>query len=468
MLEVLFIVPIVLCIALFWANSRKLNKFALMWFAFVHSIVSIMLFYTGGNFTEFFRADDLSVVFLIVMSAMLVCCVFYALDYLKLSDDKKHTEFSILFLLFVFSMDGAIMSTHIGLLWVFIEATTIASAFLIYFHKSKAALEAAWKYIFICSIGIGIAFIGIIILSISAQESNSLFFADLYNNSATLNVFWLKFSIPFLIIGFGTKMGLAPVHAWLPDAHSEAPSPVSALLSGALLNTALLAILRVHRIFSAVGINSFAEKIYLIMGFLSVFVSAVFILKTDNYKRMLAYSSIENMGIIMIGLGLGGRYAAFTAIFQMIGHSLVKGSLFLTAGNILYLYKTKNINEVKGLIISDKYTGWLWLFGSLAICGFPPFSIFISKLCLIKAMIDMKHFFLLSLFFLLLIIILFGMSSKVFRMAFGTSVTQIKPKFPMRIWSYAPQIALLLISIILGIFMPTRVINGISKALMCF
>ena len=203
-------------------------------------------------------------------------------------------------------------------------------------------------------------------------------YAILYENAQNFDTFWLKFAFVFIVFGFGAKMGLAPVHFWLPDAHSESPSPISALLSATLLNSAFLVIVRVFKILNIANCDDYARTLLMLMGFLSLFVTAVFIYHIKNYKRMLAYSSIENMGILAIGTALGG-IAYYAVILHMIGHSLAKASFFLTSGNVLELFESKRTKSVRGLVRTDGISGWLWILSFLAICAFPTSMLFISE-----------------------------------------------------------------------------------------
>ncbi len=214
-----------------------------------------------------------------------------------------------------------------------VETTTLASAPLIYFHRHQRSLEATWKYLMICSVGIALALMGNILLSISMVGSDTrggtMLLADLLAAAPGMQPFWLKAAFIFLLVGYGTKMGLAPMHNWLPDAHSESPSLVSALLSGALLNCAFLGILRAHQICTAAGIADFSSDLLVFFGLLSMVMAAIFIVGQGDYKRLLAYSSVEHMGILALGVGIGGG-AAFGAMFHAVNHSLTKAGLFLT------------------------------------------------------------------------------------------------------------------------------------------
>jgi hydrogenase-4 component F len=463
---ILLTLPVLTGLIMFLVKNKTLNLVLMTGYSLFYLVSSFFLLIYKPEFTQYFKVDSLNIIFIIVLGILNAGVSIYNVDYLKSKNvsDNEHAYYCIFYTVFIGCMTGVIMSTHIGLLWVFVEATTLTSAYLIYFNKDKASLEAAWKYIFICSIGISLAFVGIILLSIGTISNETLFFDSLYRNAKNIVPFWLKLSFVFILIGFGTKMGLAPVHAWLPDAHSESPSPVSAMLSGALLNTAFLGILRIYKVMELADLKDFANTLLLIMGFLSLLIAAAFLFRTDNYKRMLAYSSIENMGIIAIGIGIGGG-AVYAAVLHLVSHSLTKGSLFLTAGNILHRYKTKRIGDVRGLIRSDRITGWLLLFSFIMIIGMPPSPIFISEFLMVKEMIAKGNIMLLILFLLLLTIIIYGIGNSVFMMLFGKDEAKgIEDHVKASFLTYVPQILFLTILVILGIYIPGIVNELINNA----
>ncbi|MBQ4078794.1 hypothetical protein IJD15_06405 [bacterium] len=291
MINLLLVLPILACILLFLFKQEKLNNFFVIVYAIIHFIVSGYYFINEtARFTDrYCHIDNSNVIFLMVLSVIFLAVAIYNKRYMNLEDVavRRKRHYTYMLLIFVMAMTGVIVSNNLGLSWVLVEATTLASAYLIYFSKTKTSIEAAWKYVFICSIGIALAFVGIIILSIATGDLNSLNFYDLILNAQTFNHFWLKLSFIFILFGFGTKMGLAPVHFWLPDAHSEAPSPASALLSATLLNSAFFVILKVFNIMVAAQCDSYARIMMFVMGFLSLFVAAVFIYHINNYKGCL-------------------------------------------------------------------------------------------------------------------------------------------------------------------------------------
>lgn len=470
MITLVLLLPVLLGLLSFVAKNRVVNYIALLGTALVNIFVAsscwlnFYWYWMPEWLLVYFKIDSVSLYFFSIMTIVFSSVAVYSLSYFKQHNFslKQESLFILEILLFEMAMTGVIISTHLALLWVFVEATTLTSALLIYFEKKKSSLEAAWKYVFICSIGIALAFVGIILLSIGSRSIDSLFFNDLYKHASEINTFWLKISFAFIFVGLGTKVGIAPFHAWLPDAHSEAPSPVSALLSGTLLNTAFLGIYRVQEILVCCHIESFSNFLFLITGFLSLMVCSVFILRLKNYKRMLAYSSIENMGLLFIALSLG-KIGIFVVMLQALAHSLSKTSLFLTSGNILYIYKSKRIDEVNGLLKNDSRTGWLWIVSILAIIGMPPFPVFISKFLIIKALWTQGLEWLTIPFFLFLIIVTYGMSRAAFKMAFGDNLKGNLFQIKLSNFAYIPQIVLLIILLVIGIYIPQQMLDLINS-----
>jgi hydrogenase-4 component F len=380
--------------------------------------------------------DALGQVILGITSGLFLGCAVYAAGYMRregqgarrdfteglLFDNAPEPTFTACLLLFLASMTLVTVSQRFGLLWVAIEATTLASAPLIYFHRHHRSLEATWKYLLICSVGIAIALLGNFFLAVAAAAPGTtpvpLVVTDLVADAGRLDRAWLEAALILFVVGYGTKMGLAPLHTWLPDAHSEAPSVVSALLSGALLNCAFLAILRVQQVCAAAGVAAFGQELLVGFGILSMGVAAVFIPGQADYKRMLAYSSVEHMGILSIGVGLGGA-GTFGALLHAVGHSLTKAMLFLVAGNILAAYRSKSTREVRGVLRVLPVSGSLWVLGLFAITGSPPFGPFLSELTILRAALDQGHPWIAAAFLVLLAVIFVGMAGVILEMAQG-------------------------------------------------
>ena len=310
---------------------------------------------------------------------------------------RGHTElrglrlfYSLLFA-FIFSMVVALTTENLGILWIAIEGTTLASAFLVGFENEKRSLEAAWKYMILCTVGIALAFLGITILHMASGGTDggagtALSWPFLMAHADKLDGALLRLAFVFALVGFGTKAGLAPLHNWLPDAHSQAPSPVSAMLSGVLLNSAMYGILRVTTVVNrGLGGQAFTGPALMALGIISVGTAAIFLLTQRDYKRLLAYSSIEHMGLLAMGAGIFSPAAIFATLFHMVNHSLTKSMLFLATGTVYQKYGSRDIRKVRGLLRTLPVTGPALFLGFLAIGGLPPFSVFFSELGLLTS-----------------------------------------------------------------------------------
>lgn len=356
---------------------------------------------------EYFRIDRLGGMLLLLTAAIFLACTIASYGYFrreiregKLTPARTGAAYGWI-LLFVLSMAAGICAHHLALQWVALEATTLCTTPLIYLHGDRKATEAAWKYLLICSVGIAFAFLGLIFLYRAAGEI-PMTWSALKEHAAELDPRSLRFGFAFLLVGYGTKMGLAPMHTWLPDAHSQAPAPVSAMLSGVLLNCALLSILRV---LPAVP-ESLSGPMLVLFGLASIGVPALLAAVQRDVKRLLAYSSIENMGIVALGLGFGGT-ARTAALLHVINHSLAKVVLFLVAGDLIFRFGTQRIREIRGALRLSPAAGALWFAGILAIGGSPPFGSFWSELGILAGGIGTGRYAA-SMAYLVLLAVMFG------------------------------------------------------------
>ena len=429
--------------------AAGLLAFALRWDRPRRALLAMTaLAHAGMTVAAWPQLDATGRLFLSITSALFLAAVPYAIDMLRRKENGE-AVFTGCLLLFLASMTGVTVTTHFGLLWVAAEATTLASAPLIYFHRDARSLEATWKYLLVCSVGIALALLGNFFLA-GANVDVPLEMHALVRHAATLNVPWLKAAFLCFLVGYGTKMGLAPLHTWLPDAHSESPSVVSALLSGALLNCAFVGILRAVQVCAAAGLASFAQELLVLFGLISMGTAAVFILGQPDYKRMLAYSSVEHMGILALGVGLGGA-ATFGAMLHALNHSLVKASLFMVAGNLLAAYGTKTSAEVRGALRVAPVSGALWIAGVLAITGFPPFGTFISEFTILRAALDQGRPVVASIYVALLALVFVGMTASALPMAQGTSDRPVRRESALSLVSPVLMMAAVLA---LGVFVP--------------
>ena len=380
-----------------------------------------------------FYLDALSIIVLDIVLIIGLMASIYSVGYMEEEIKQGKIKigrlriYYILMYSFIFTMILALTVKNMGIMWIAIEATTLASAFLVGFYNDRYALEAAWKYVIICSVGIAIALLGIIFLHLSSigvlSSSDYLDWTALYDQAEALNPSIARLAFIFILVGFGTKAGLAPMHTWLPDAHSQAPSPISALLSGVLLNSAMYGIIRTVAIVNRnLGSGVYTGRLLIALGILSMVTAAIFILTQKDYKRLLAYSSIEHMGIIAIAIGIFTPLSVFGALLHMINHSFTKSMLFLSSGNILQKYHTKRISGIKGVLKLLPVSGTVFLLGLFAIAGMPPFSIFASELSILASIFAIKSFFLGLVFVILLAVVFVGIALNLFKVFYGPAV----------------------------------------------
>ncbi len=469
MIGALIIVPALAGALCFGMRNNRARRALLVAAAAAHAALAAAAWRGSPAPTlyDWLALDDLGRLFLGITSLLFLVAAVYAVGYLarekgRAAGDRgedflfrniPEAVFTGCLLLFLSAMTLVITSRHLGLLWAGVEATTLASAPLIHFHRHRRSLEATWKYLVLCSLGIAVALLGSFFLSVALREtssSSSLVLDDLLRRAPAADVPWLRAAFICLLVGYGTKMGLAPLHSWLPDAHSEAPSVVSALLSGALLNCAFLAILRVLQVCLAAGQGEFARDLLLGFGLFSMATAAVFLVRQPDFKRLLAYSSVEHMGLLAVGVGLGGL-GNYGALLHAVSHSLTKGMLFLVAGNILAAYQTKAAGGVRGLLRGLPASGILWTAGLFAIAGSPPFGTFLSEFTLVRAALEQGRPVVAGAMLLLLAVIFAGMSRTMLAMSHGEAAT----KHPAESFlAVAPPAVLAALALLLGLFIP--------------
>jgi hydrogenase-4 component F len=340
--------------------------------------------------------DDVNTVFLIVSALVGFTTSVFSAGYIAHELETRRLRardvrfYHAMYQLLMLAMNLALVSNNIGLMWVAIEVATLTTVVMVGIYRTSAALEAAWKYFILGSVGIALALFGTILVYLAAQEQlgqgvAAMSWDRLVASSGTFDPALLNLSFIFLLLGYGTKVGLAPVHAWLPDAHAEGPTPISAVLSGLLLNVALFALLRFKLIMAGNAAVISPGPLMVAMGLASLVFAGLMIFRRRDIKRMFAYSSIEHMGIITLAFGLGGPLANFAGLLHMAMHSLTKSAIFFGVGYISQLEGTQRIADIRGLTRSQPLLGWLLVAGVVAIAGLPPFGIFTSEFLLITS-----------------------------------------------------------------------------------
>jgi len=420
--------------------------------------------------------DSLSGLFLSLLGIIGFLTGLYSIGYMRHEVDHGEISVSTLcyyygfFHLFLFTMLLVVTSNNLIVMWAAIEATTLSSAFLVGIYGQRSSLEAAWKYIIICTVGVAFGLFGTVLVyanaaSFMAEPDHAIFWTEVLKESSKLDPTLMVLAFVFVLIGFGTKTGLFPMHAWLPDAHSEAPSPVSALLSAVLLNCALLVLIRYYIIIChAIG-DSFPNTLLLVFGMLSVGVAAFFILVQQDMKRLLAYSSVENMGLVAVALGIGGPLGIFAALLHTLNHSLAKTLLFCGSGNVLLKYGTRNMDVVCGMLKVMPLTAVLLGGGALALGGMPPFNIFLSEFMTVTAGLAAEHLVVTLVLLLLLTLVLGGLVRMVAKVLFATPPQQVASG-ELGWLTTVPMVLLLVMMLVMGTHIPqpvSRLLAGASS-----
>lgn len=417
------------------------------------------------------RVDGLSALMVVVITVLAAIAALYGLGYIRVEYDDSQLarvrSFFALFHLFIFTMLLAVTTDNLGIMWVAIEGTTLATAFLVNLHNTPRSLEAAYKYLILSSVGIALAFIGTALLyyaGVSRAGEIAVNWTSLRDAASSLNPQVVRLAFAFILVGYGTKAGLAPMHTWLPDAHSEAPAPISALMSGVLLNVGLYALMRFKVVVDLAVGPHFTGPWLLGIGLLSLAVAAVFLVVPRNYKRMLAYSSVEHIGVICMGLGFGGYWGVLGALLHVVNHALSKSLLFILSGNILLKYQTTDILRVRGLWHASPLTAGAFAAGTLALLGLPPFGLFISEFLIFRAGVETGPLWVVILGALLLAVVFAGMLGSVNRMLYGAPPEKVEQGDVLK-WSLAPLAVNFVLLLVLGLTLPDAVAQALDQAL---
>ena len=387
----------------------------------------------------------------------------YAVGYMRLlGEDERLFQFYALFAGFALTTLVGPLMNNIGIYWIAIELTTLVSTFLVAFERVAESMEAAWKYIMVVSAGISLALLGTVLFywcgSFVLGPTYHMTWAVMAAAAPQMNPVLMNLAFLLVLVGYGTKVGLAPMHSWLPDAHSESPAPVSAMLSGALLNTAMLGIVRFLGITRAGNIGAIPELVLVAFGALSLLVGALFIVRQRGIKRLMAYSSIEHMGVVALGFGFGGPLGVGGALYHMLNHSLNKSLMFFGAGNMMRAYGTKDIPAITEVGRFFPTQGSLWLAGAIAITGAPPFGLFLSEFTIMRAGLKPSFSWAVYVMALLLIVIFIGFMNQFRRMYYAPAAGAAGPP-GRRVspWCAVPMWLALAPLLVLGLWWPAPI-----------
>jgi hydrogenase-4 component F len=463
MAYLLILFPLAMAAVAFASPSNRWRPWLLPAGALVQlAFVLVAIFPTSdrgpvSGLSDWLLLDPLGKVILGFVTVLFFLCSLYAPGYLALRADRPNRILCSNLFGSLAMMTLVALSHHLGLMWVAMEATTLVTASSIYFNHNARSLEATWKYLLIGSVGIALALFGSLFLAYASLKSgleSTLLFDQLVKDAPQLSPEWLHAAFVLLFIGYGTKMGLAPMHTWKPDAYGEAPGIVGTLLAGGVTSCAFLAVLRIYQICRAGSEAEFAQEIMIFIGLLSMAVAAVFMARQKDFKRLLAYSSIEHMGILVLGLGIGGL-AVYGALLHLINNGLTKGVLFLSAGNIHRAYGSKVTDNVRGAIQRLPLSGALFLAGFLAITGSPPFGPFVSEFTILNAAVGAGKFLVSGLFLLLLAVIFVGMGSTVLAVVQGDAPAPKETNgFRDNLSTGGPILLFMALVLLLGLYIP--------------
>ena len=417
--------------------------------------------------------DSLGLVVLTLVSVLFLAVAHYAVGYLRADATPRPRggrAFVSCMLAFLSAASLVALSHHLAMLWIGMETTTLAVAPLVFDRRDRRSLEAVWKYLVLSSVGIAFALLGTFLLA-TAQPSGAgrpLVLDDMIANARLLDPAWLRVAFVFTTIGFGTKMGLAPMHAWKPDTYGEAPSLVAGLMAGALTSCAFLGVARVTSICFAAGLDSFVRPVLLGFGLVSLAIAAAFIVGQGDVRRLLAYSSVEHMGLLVLGLGLGG-VGTYGVVLHTLNNGLAKGLMFLAVGNVVLATGTSAASEIRGLLRTLPATGVLLVVGLFAITGSPPFGLFISELTILTAAFATGHPWIAAVTILFLIVIFVGIAAMILEIAFGIPALPAAAERSARgvgerTWLVLAPAALAALVLLLGVYVPAPLAIALAGA----
>ncbi|HTI05205.1 MAG TPA: proton-conducting transporter membrane subunit [Gemmatimonadales bacterium] len=413
-------------------------------------------------FSGWIAVDALGLIVLTLTSLLFFVAAIYTVGYLRRESPRGGRAFVSCVLAFLASVSLVALSHHFAVLWIALEASTLAVAPLIFHRRDRRSLEAVWKYLVISSVAIALALLGTFFLSTAQANSagTPLLLEDLVADAARLHPAWLKAAFILLLVGYGTKMGLAPMHTWKPDTYGEAPSVVGALMAGALTSAAFLGLARINEVTTAAGISAFTRPLLLFFGLFSIVVAAAFVIGQTDVKRLLAYSSVEHMGLLAVGLGLGG-VGAYGATLHIVTNGLTKGLLFLVLGNVILVAGTTQAGAMHGLAKRLPISGGLLLLGLFAVTGSPPSGVFISEFAILRAAFAEGHVWVGVVLLILLVVIFLGLATTILKIVHGTPERR-EPRESG--WLVLGPIGLAAGVILLGIYIPAPLQSALRQA----
>ena len=405
----------------------------------------------GVQSAQFFTFDATGTLFMVLMAVVSPFAFVHSFDYLRDNDLPEFRLYNMLMVLLCTAVSAVYFANNIAVTWIFLEATTLCAAGIIYHRRSAATLEATWKYIFVCSTGIAMAYLGVLILSSAAHEG-SLSYESLREAVAHCNPLYLKIAFLLIVAGYSCKMEIFPLYTIGVDANFAAPAPAASLISTVLVNAGFVAVLRVYRVMAESAVFDWVQNVLVLTGIISLVIGALFLRRTNNYKRFLSYSTVENMGIAAIGLGIGG-VAAWAAVLHVVAHTFIKSSMFLQIGVVRSIYDGYRINRLGDYMQLNRIGAAGLILGAVALLAFPPSPLFVSELMILRQTMADGHWWLVAVIFLLLCIVIYSIFSRVIKLCYHPNQSPTR-EAPHATWLSWSALALLGMALIIGLTMP--------------
>ena len=459
------IVSLLIAIAPLASRSERVTNLIASLFALVQ-VASVALLFVFDRFDTalltIFRADTLAVVFHVLMIAVLIFSLIHSSSYLRAEKvtTRSYNAYNTLLMLLALSITCVYYSYNLAMTWVFLELTTICSAGIIYHREFEQSLEATWKYIFVCSTGIAMAYLGILLLSTVAVEG-TLDYAALKSVISEGNPLYLKLAFLLIVIGYSCKMEVFPLYTVGVDANFAAPAPASAFISTALVNAGFVSIMRIYTLYASSEVFAWARNVLILIGILSLAVGAMFLRRTNNYKRFLSYSTVENMGIVAIGMGIGG-VALWAAVFHVMCHTFIKSSMFYHVGVMRHIYDSYSINRIGNYMNINRIGAIGLIVGTLLLLAFPPSPLFVTEVMLFSEIATQGRWWLLILMVVLMCVVLYAIWSRSLRLNYHSNQDELHLSEVNRRLSYSASV-LLIVAIVVGIWQPAELMDIIDS-----
>jgi len=460
-----------IALALF-LNRNKVITFALLGLFLILQGALTVHAYLNFHSTElsYFTYDSLAVLLLFTLGIIAIPAIIHSHIYLEdqPAPPESRAMYYAAIVLLLTAISAAYLANHIAVIWIFTEITTLSASALIYHHRNKLALEGTWKYVFICAISITFVFIGILFLSLSLEHagSDNLSFKNLIANSSQLNPFWLRLSFLFIFTGFTAKLGLVPMFTAGIDAKDKAPAPAGALLSSVLMNLGFVGVFRFYVVIANTPLHHWANLVIGIAAFLSIFIATVYMIKVKNIKRMMAYSSIEHTGLVMLGLAAGG-IGYYAAILHIILHAFVKSSMFFQFTQLYRVFQNKSIYHVGNYFKYNTSGAMVLLLGFISVTAMPPSGLFVSEFLIFRSLFEAHQIILLVAVLLLLTMIIYAFGKNILKILFIPPVGFDDSHVPViSPWESSSQFILLALAVYLGLNPPSEFVQLIKESIM--